>query len=436
MPYAVRYINADTGKRILPDKIVKDNDLSVVTETFVKVDKMMPDTYQKRLVLSANETDRDSDGIYDDNVITFYYSFDEVHAYYKVVHYIHNISSDGYREYQSVETVGTIGQSYTVKALTLTGFSFNGARTTVNGVSSPTSTSSVTARLTEEGMLIELYYDRLPYQYSVIYTDSSTGKPLAPAKTGTALFGEQVIEHAADLKALGYALSSESVKLLNVSANEAHNVIEFVYLESIVSIKYHMVGTIGGGTLSRSSENVNAVSGIPLGSAPLVSNGYLFVGWFEDAGCTRPVDESLVDPATQKFTPTKEEGSVWQENLEYYAKFIPKETKLTVMKSGWEPLDPDQIFLFRIQGIRDTETEGIDLTFTVKGNGKAVIAALPIGEYVVTELSDWAWRYEAAEKEVHVNLSLNADDNQLIFSNYRSESRWLDGNAFRQNLFH
>ena len=68
-----------------------DNTLSVVTETFVKYNGMMPDAYQKRLVLSASGKDSDSDGIFDSNVITFYYNSDSQHAYYRVVHYIENI---------------------------------------------------------------------------------------------------------------------------------------------------------------------------------------------------------------------------------------------------------------------------------------------------------------------------------------------------------
>ena len=65
---------------------------------------------EKRLLLSADEKDSDNDGIYDSTVITFYYSADKEHAYYRVVHYIQNISGQTYREYRSVEAVGIIGQ--------------------------------------------------------------------------------------------------------------------------------------------------------------------------------------------------------------------------------------------------------------------------------------------------------------------------------------
>lgn len=434
MPYAVRYVNAETGAEILPTKLVMDNELSVVTETFTRVDKMMPDAYQKRLVLSANSTDSDGDGVYDDNVITFYYNFDEVHAYYKVVHYIQNINTNGYREYRSIEAVGTVGEAYSIESLSLTGFYFNGARTTVNGVSAPTSTASVSAVLTDEGMLIEMYYDRLSYNYTVIYTDGSTGEHIHPTKSGTALFGAQLTEFAVDLKNKGYTLSSDSVKVLNISANETHNVIEFVYLESVVSIKYHIIGMNGCGTLSRSSENIKAATGVPLGSTPIVSNGFLFVGWFADANCTVAVDPSMIDPNTLKLVPSKGSSAIWADGIEFFAKFIPKETKLTVITTGCDPRDSDQSFIFRLIGVDGTETAGIDLVFTISGNSAAVIAGLPIGDYTVI-LTDWSWRYDVDQREKSITLTIDPTNNQLIFTVIRTVDSWLDGNTSSKNIF-
>jgi len=435
MPYMVRYVNAETGDRILPDKVVTDNTLSVITETFVRVDKMMPDAYQKRLVLSASNVDEDGDGIFDDNVITFYYSSDEVHAYYKVVHYLHAIGTDGYREYRSVETVGTIGSTYTVDAVELTGFYFNGAKTKVDGIVTPTDTSSISATLGAEGMLIELYYDRLEYDYTVIYVNGETGASIIPSKEGSGLFGAQVTEYAEDLRHAGYTLQNDGTKTINISANEEHNVIEFIYLETTVSIKYHVVGLPGCGTLSRSSENVKAVSGNPQGSMPTVANGHLFVGWFTDQDCTVPADPSMVDPDTMELVPVKPAGEVWGSNTEFFAKFIPKETKLTVICTGSDPRDADQAFIFRLQGKDGTETADIDLTFTVIGNGSAVIAGLPLGEYTVTELVEWSWRYGCVQNDQSITLTVDVDGNKLVFANERINEGWLDGNAAVKNLF-
>ncbi len=435
MPYAVRYVDAETGERLCPDKIVMDNTLSVVTEIYTKFDNTMPDAYQKRLVLSADDTDSDEDGIFDKNIITFYYSYDEIHAYYKVVHYIHNISTNGYREYRSVETVGIIGETYTVDALSMAGFYFNRALTAIDGVVTPVEENSVTATLSDDGMLIELYYDRYSYNYSVVYKNGETGEEIYPRKQDTALFGDKIIETAVDLRDRGYVLSSDEVKAIDISTNDIRNVIEFIYLESVSSIKYQIVGPHGCGSLSRSSENVLAISGMPQGSVPLSSKGYRFVGWYTDADCTIEADSSIVDAETFKLTPIKASDEIWPSSVEFFALFVPNETKLTVIKSGHEPFDTEQAFIFRLRGIENTTTEEIDLTFVIMENGYSVIAGLPVGEYIVTEQADWSWRYTPDEIEKRITLAIDEDANTVIFSNSRTRDKWLDGNSYIRNVF-
>ena len=65
MPYKVQYLDSN-GNKVFDEKTVWDNGLSVVTETFRRANKMMPDAYQKRLVLSAEGTDADGDGVLED----------------------------------------------------------------------------------------------------------------------------------------------------------------------------------------------------------------------------------------------------------------------------------------------------------------------------------------------------------------------------------
>ena len=161
----------------------------------------------------------------------------------------------------------------------------------------------------------------------------------------------------------------------------------------------------------------------------------MFVGWFMDADCTVSVDPSFVDSATMQLTPKKGNGEIWKEDVIYYAKFIPKETKLTVINSGWNITDSEQSFLYRIVGAEGTETEEIDLTFSIKGNGSTTIAGLPVGDYTVTLISDWAWRYESGEEQKSITLSVDQTQNVLEFSSTRSEDKWLDGNASSDNLF-
>lgn len=428
MPYLVRYLDQD-GNKVLEDKPVMDNNLSVVTETFVKIDGMMPDAYQKRLVLSAENVDENNDGIYDNNVITFVYNSDSDHAYYKIVHYIENISGDGYREYRSEDTVGTIHNTYTISALNITGFSFNGEKTMVNGISAPTNGDSVSAELTSDGLLIEMYYDRVDVSYTVRYLESGTNNLLYEEKRGAGIFGEQIVEYAPGLTHLGYSLVSDSVKSLHLSANEDTNVIEFFYQETNYSLKYQIVGE--GATLSLSSENVTAVSGVATGSTPNVESGYHFVGWYYDEGCTRPVPSDWVNEETNRIRP-KSDG-VWLANHTYYAKVDPDFTSLTITTVGCGDVDAGQIFIFCVKGISDG-CNNINITVTVVGNSSVTVDKLPIGTYSVTELSDWSFRYTPDSAVKNVTLQV-AQVNGLTFSHVRTTTKWLDGNDNSQNDF-
>ena len=433
VPYTVRYVSAETGEELLPAKTVKDNTLSVVTEVFERVSGMMPDAYQKRLVLVADGTDADGDGVLDQNVITFYYHTDEVRAYYRTVHYIRNITGDGYREYRSEETVGNIGETYTVEALTLTGFAFNGALTEVNDVVTPVTGDSVIATLPAEGMLIELYYDRITVPYTVRYLDSLTREEIYPSKTGNGVFGEQVPEYAPDLTGIGYDLVGNDVRLLTLSANPDHNVFEFLYQERVISLKYQLVGPVDGASLSRQSENVLAISGQPNGSTPTVKTGFAFLGWYTDEACTLPVDAALVDATTGRFVPVKE-GDVWQ-SATYYAKVVALETDLTIRTRNTDPQDGPQAFLFRIVGKAGTDTAGIDLTVTVMDNGETTVADLPTGDYTVTRLTDWSWRYGNTDKTRDLTLAYSEEGTTLTYDNARVQGKWLDGNAVSTNDF-
>jgi hypothetical protein len=431
MPYKVRYLDQN-GNALFPDKMVMDNGLSVVTETFVRASKMMPDAYQKRLVLSADKTDSDGDGIYDANVITFYYSADEVHAYYRVVHYIENITGGTYREFSAEDNVGVIGEDCTGIAMSLTGFVYNPDKTTVNGVVQTGSGTSVTTKLTEDGALIEFYYDRQNFQYYVRYLNSRTNEELDTAYIGSAAFGEQVIEYARNFEAIGYKLVGENVKVLTISANPAVNVLEFYYDEAIVGLKYQIVGPEGCGSLTLESENLHAISDEPSGSKPLIPNGFVFLGWFTDPDCQQPVDPSWVD--SENLLKPQKTGNIWQ-NATYYAKFETLETELTITTTSTAEADADQVFIFRITGKENTETAGIDLTVTVIGNGSVTITKLPTGSYTVTELTDWSWRYENQAAAREVVLTYNNGANEIFYNNSRENGQWLDGNALNDNQF-
>ena len=111
-------------------------------------------------------------------------------------------------------------------------------------------------------------------------------------------------------------------------------------------------------------------------------------------------------------------------------------TTLTIQKKGWEAIDENQTFVYRVQGT-DAYTKGkVDLTVTVHGNGKTTICNLPTGNYQITEITSWSWRYNPAQNDVTVELK---EAKTVTFTNIRAVKgdggrwRWLDGNSWADN---
>ena len=118
VPYTVRYLEKDTNK-VLADPVTHDDNLkAVVTENFKVIAGYMPDAYQKSIPVVPDE----------DNVITFYYTADTVHAPVHVVHYIQNVDGDGYTVYQESTDLNTKkGDPYSAGIQTIPGFTFDHA---------------------------------------------------------------------------------------------------------------------------------------------------------------------------------------------------------------------------------------------------------------------------------------------------------------------
>ena len=159
--YTVRYLDKATGEPVVvngvptPDKTGETSD-AIITEKFMQISGYAPDAYQKRLVLSANEAE---------NVITFWYTKDELHAPVQIVHWIQNIAGEGYTEYQSSTNLnGEIGQTYTGTPLTIPGFTYNEKKSNASG------------ELTAEGLELNLYYDRNMYDYVVNHVDADDNR--------------------------------------------------------------------------------------------------------------------------------------------------------------------------------------------------------------------------------------------------------------------
>lgn len=157
VPYQVKYVDADTGAEIAETKVVVDNRHSVVTETAVTVSGYLPDRYQKRLVISYSE---DKENVTEANTLIFYYTKDDTHALVIDTHYILPLNSmDEARatEYQQNQETGTIGNSYTRNALTITNYVLDHVKVNDQEVMDD-NIDSITRDLTAAGLVFEFYY--------------------------------------------------------------------------------------------------------------------------------------------------------------------------------------------------------------------------------------------------------------------------------------
>ena len=297
--YTVRYLDKATGEPVVvngvstPDKTGETSD-AIITEKFKVITGYMPDSYQKRLVLSADP---------EKNVITFWYTEDNVHAPVQIVHWIQNIAGEGYTEYQSSTNLnGEIGQTYTGTPLTIPGFTYNAEKSNASG------------ELTAEGLELNLYYDRVKYSYTVRYvdaTDNNKDIDHAANVTGEGLFGAQVI--GSQKKFNGYMPADNEPKQKSIIIGTGTNEIIFYYYPC------YYIGHVRSGSLNNT--DTIRLTGSKANLTAAVTPGYLYGGAFTDEAC----DADHVQTFTQgenaiNFTPVKGETYYIWEVSETYLK--------------------------------------------------------------------------------------------------------------------
>lgn len=412
--YTVKYLEKGTNNQLADLRTVTTHD-AVVTETFKQITGYAPDAYQKQLVLAA-----------EGNEIIFWYVKDEDHAPVHIIHWTQNIAGEGYTEYQSSTNLnGVIGTVYSETPLTIAGFTYNGTK------------SSASGELTAAGLVLNLYYDRIEYPYEFRFLEQGTERPLADTVTGNARYQAQVTQTAKTIP--GYTLVSAENQAINIAIEDPANVADknvktFYYTEQTVDIKYVVVGPDGCGTLDNYQEaQLKVMTGEVKGSTPVVAEGFKFVGWYKDQDCTQPVDESWV--TNSKLTPDKtknygtaEKPVMGYEAATYYAKYEYDAADLTITKTGWEAIDENQSFIFKVVG------DNFEKKVVIKGNGSVTIKGLKIGTYTITEVSDWSWRYTPDEIVKTITLQ-PAQTNGVTFANTRAKDTWLGGDDYRQNKF-
>lgn len=428
--YTVRYLEKGTNKVLHTEKTDETSN-AVITETFVAITGYAPDAYQKRLVLSANE---------EENVLIFWYVADTEHAPVQIIHWTQNIEGEGYTEYQSSTNLnGVIGEGQTSTALSIPGFAYaEGTAVAGETTTKFTKPSTPNAVLTAAGLVLNLYYDRIEYPYEFRFREQGTDKELADPVTGNARYQAQVTQTAKPIP--GYTLASAENQAINIAIEDpagtaSKNVKTFYYTEQTVDIKYEVVGPTGCGTLDNYQETqLKVTTGEVKGSKPAAADGFKFVGWYKDEGCTQPVDAAWV--ADSKLTPDKtknygtaEKPVMGYEAATYYAKFEYDVADLTITKQGCQDIDENQSFIFDVTG-----PNGYSKQVVINGNGSVTIKGLKIGTYNVTEVTNWSWRYTADSSSHSIELK-PAMSNTVNFTNTRSNHKWLGGDAYSKNEF-
>lgn len=301
--YTVRYLEKDTNVVLHEEKAGETSD-AIITEKFVQINGYAPDAYQKRLVLSATESE---------NVITFWYTKDEVHAPVQIIHWVQNIAGDGYTEHQSsVDTNAEIGKLQTSTALTIDGFEYKRGTAVVGETTSEfTAPNTPSGTLTAAGLVLNLYYDRIEYPYEFRFVDENGNKIADPAPANAkARYGAQVTYTAPEKIGNGYKLKageSSSKDIIIAIENPAdvakRNVKEFVYEE------YFTVVHVKNGGKDVTPEEVTLTVSMKTNGYDLteaVTQGYLYGGAFTDAACDAAhVQTFNAGENAISFTPTR-----------------------------------------------------------------------------------------------------------------------------------
>ena len=120
---------------------------------------------------------------------------------------------------------------------------------------------------------------------------------------------------------------------------------------------------------------------------------------------------------------------------------------LTIKTSGVEDIDENQTYIYRVRST-EPHTKLVDLTVAIHGDGQATVKNLPSGEYKVTQVNTWSWRYtpeQTAEQIVTLDANKtvaytqkraqesDADNNnkwKWLNGQHWIDNRWKDGSSF------
>lgn len=452
--YTVKYINAATGDNQFKtenggietvDEVKKLTDEAVTTERFEMINMYVPDEYQKRLVLTAYP---------DKNVIKFYYTENES-PMFLVEHLTENL--DGTWTIQSREfSTGNVGDTVSRHTNEYTGHQFDANAVWVNTQGKTLENNLegdnwVTEYTEQDGeyrasgklesgkiLVLRFYYTLTVHDYKIEHRILGTdewlfGTEADSTQKGQGKYGERYIGTA--MEKAGYYVDGSKTDASRLTqskiiTNDSElNVITFYYVSEPVEINYRIVvnGAVGtnidGCYVTPSLNSANAHAGSVSGSVPHIADTYYFVGWFTDEACTDSVPDNWVDDSG-KITPMAVDGII--KEATYYAKVEPR--KLIITKKG--DVQDNETFLFNVKNIE----KNIDMVVAVTGKGSATIEYIPSGEYTITELDDWSWKYESTAAK---NIQVLATDSAVTveFTNTRNDNKLLGDETNINNKF-
>ena len=497
--YTIKYINNDTKTNIFKDfsnttasatitvdSVDKHTNEAVTTESMKMIQGYVPDAYQKRIVLTAFPKEGT-----DDNVITFNYTEDSNPMYF-VEHLIEN--ADGTWTQMAREfSTGTAGDNIVRTANNYPGHTFNANQGWVNtsgeyilpgegenwiGEQSTTTVGETTKNIFIGGskytgnpasasgtleagkiLVIRFYYTLNEYDYTIEHRILGNpnnnnwlfGTESESIETGSAKYGSIVTADASDnkkkqWKSLAYQdgywvegdQSDESRLKKTMQIKEDNNVITFWYVDAPVEIEYKVLVdgitdiNVKGCYVTPSLDSTRShgdVSDVH-GSVPTAGPGYRFAGWYKDEGGTQSVENSWVGD-DNKLKPQAETNDVIR-SATYYAKFEP--IKLTINITG-NNVKEDDTFLFHIEGKENTPTAKVYITVSITGIGSTTVSYIPAGDYTITELNNWSWRYSPSSSTREYTVKAD-ESNVVTFTNTPVTNKfWLGGESSIENKF-
>ena len=327
VPYTVKYLNRDTGESVAPEKSGETAN-SIITENAVYVQGYVPDASSKRLVLSAND---------EENVLIFYYTKDTVNTLVTVRYWQQNAQGDGYTLVEETTETAAMGSAYTADKKSYDGFNYARATAEVGGNVQKTFQANETVSYTvpsDNLLVLNLYYDRIEYNYEFRFVEDLTGTTVADPVTGAARYGSTVVQGYKNLESDGYALKegqSENAQI-TVTMEDGKNVYTFHYMPffNVVEVKNGNNGTAQRITMTNQHMDM-ALGGFSL--TDMVPEGYLYGGAFE-ADHTTPIDFANGQSGL-RFVPTRGQTYyIWEPNAAVY--LMPKSL------SGWEHVWVDE----------------------------------------------------------------------------------------------